>query len=127
MSAIEVELFTFREFAFEPGDISFGDGETKDVIINSNGKLNKVQISQPTITFTIKGAIASDVEAFDAERANNIRALLNRNLSGETIEIAGKTITNSWLARVTPSAPIKVGGIEILESLQLEFRSQDYQ
>ena len=53
MSAIEVELFTFREFAFEPGDISFGDGETKDVIINSNGKLNKEQSSNKLTVLAI--------------------------------------------------------------------------
>lgn len=131
MASIEVELFTKeingQVFAFEPADISFGDGESKDILINSGGKLTKVNISQPTITFTVKGAIASDVESFDALRSANILALLNRTAVGETIAIAGKQITNAVLLKVTPSAPMKVANIEIIESVQLEYKSLDYQ
>lgn len=131
MAGISVELFTKtingQVFAFEPADISFGDGESKEVLINSGGKITKVSISQPTVTFTVKGAIASDVVSFDALRGDNVLALLNRTAIGETIEIAGKTITNAYLAKVTPSAPMKVAGIEVIESVQLEYRSMDYQ
>ncbi|HEY9764631.1 MAG TPA: hypothetical protein V6D07_19040 [Trichocoleus sp.] len=126
-NVISVELFQFRGFALEPSDISLGDGESLDVAINSNGRLTKFQITQPTITFTVKGALASDVQTFDAERSNNIRSLINRTAVGEDIPISGKTITNALLLKVTPSAPIKVGGVEIIESMQLEFRSFDYQ
>jgi hypothetical protein len=131
MSAIAVELYTKTingvVFAFEPGDISIGDGKTKEVIINSGGKLTDVTLTQPTITFTVKGAIGPDVESFDALRSANILSLLNRTAVGETIQISGKIITNAVLLKVTPSAPINVAGIPIIETVALEYKSLDYQ
>lgn len=65
MVGISVELFmktiNGQIFAFEPADISFSDGQTKDILINSSGKITQVSITQPTVTFTVKGTITSDV------------------------------------------------------------------
>lgn len=126
-NTIDVELFQFRGFAFQPGDIQFGDGESLDVLINSGGRQTKFQVSQTTVTFTVKGALASDVASFETERANNIRSLLNRTAVGEDIPISGKIVPGALLLKVTPTAPITIGGVEIIESMQLEFRSFDYQ
>jgi hypothetical protein len=121
---IPVALFQFRGKAFDSGDVSFGQAETKDIQINRNGNINKVQIAKESVTFSIKGAIDADLGQFDSERSNNVLGLINGSVIGEDIDILGKTIYSAILTRVSPSAPISVNGVTIFEQIELEYASQ---
>ena len=126
MEPIEVELFKFRGFVFERSDISFGNALRREPIYNAHGRPNKFQTVWGKITFDLRGVTTRDLDVFEAERVANIRALLNRTLSGETIEISENLVENAWLKAVTPSAKITIGGRELIESLQLRLVSLDY-
>jgi hypothetical protein len=126
MKYIEVELFEFRGFTFERGDIAFGNTLRGDRIFNVHGKLSKFRTIWPNVTFHLRGVTNRELDIFEAERVANIQALLNRTLSGETIEVAGDLVENAWLKEVTPSSKIQIGGSELIESLQLKLVSLNY-
>ena len=123
---IPVILFTFRGYAFDSGDISFGEAETRDIQINRNGDINTVQIRKESATFTLRGATDVDLIKFEAERANNVINLINGSAIGEDIAILGKTLFSALLYSVQPSAPISVAGNTIYEQITLEYRSQKW-
>ena len=123
---IQVSLFQFKGYAFNPDDISFGDSETKDVLINRNGAIQTVSLRKESVTFSLKGATDIDLQKLEQERTNNTIGLINGSASGENINILGKTIFNAFLYRVGPTGPINVNGITIFDTIELEFRSPEF-
>jgi len=123
---IQVSLFQFKGYAFNPDDISFGDSETKDILINRNGAIQTVSLRKETVTFSLKGATDTDLQMLEQERVNNTVGLINGSVSGEDINILGKTIYNAFLYRVAPTGPITVNGITVFDSIEMEYRSPEF-
>lgn len=130
MSNTSVTLYTKtingQVFTFEPSDIFFGDSKREGSLMNLEGKITKKSPKiWPTVTFIVRCAMASDVESFEAIVTDNISALVNRTIIGETIEIEDKIVTNAVLWKVNLGSHIQVSGIDIFESVQLEYCSKD--
>lgn len=128
---IQVALYTKtiggRQFAFDTGDISFGDAETKDIPRNTGTDITTIQLRKRSVTFTIRGANAADIQAMYGERDDNITQLVTAGtVTGADIEISGDTIYNAYLRQVTPGAPITVAGQPLIEQTTVEFVSQQY-
>lgn len=122
--AVNVQFFTFRGYAFDSGDISYGEAESQDININRNSEIQTVQIRKESVTFTLRGATDTDLTAFEDERNTNIDALIAGTAVPENIDILGKTISSALLYSVTPSGPKYINGSTIYESIELEYRSQ---
>lgn len=117
-----------RTFAFDSGDISLGDGETKEILRNVGNDIVRFTIKKREITFTIRGANATDITSLYAERDNNITQLVNATgpVTGQDIEFGGDTIYSALLLDIQAGAPITVAGVPIIEQVQVIYRSQVY-
>lgn len=123
---IPVTLFQYDDLAYDSGDISFGEGENKELNINTGTQIVKANIVKFSVTFKARGCTGANLAQLEAKREDTIKGLLRGNTAGETINVFGKVITNAHLMKVTPSAPITVDGITLFESIDLEYVSQDY-
>lgn len=129
---VAVSLYTKtiggRQFAFDTGDISFGDKETKEVMKNVGTDIAKIPLKKRQVTFTIRGANAADIQALYAERDDTITRLVNATgvVEGEDIEIGADTIYNALLMNVTAGPPITVAGVPLVEQVQVVYDSQVY-
>ncbi len=123
---IAVSLFQYKGYAFNPDDISFGDSENRDILINRNGAIQTVSLRKESVTFSLKGATDADLQSLEQERVNNTIGLINGSVTGEDISVLGKTIYKAFLYRVTPSGPINVNGITIFDQIELEYRSPEF-
>lgn len=116
-----------RTYAFDTGDISFGDAGTKDVLRNTGIDIVSVQLRKRQVTFTIRGATGADLANLYAERDNNIIQLLtSTTVLGEDIQIGQDTIYKALLLDVQSGPPITVAGQALIESIQLRYDSQVY-
>jgi hypothetical protein len=122
--SLAVTYFQFRGFAFKQDAISFGDGESLDVNINRNGLINKVPIKKRTVTFTVVGALDTDLVVLENERDASIGGLINGSAAPEDINILGYIIEQALLTDVKPSAPININGFNIFDKIELTFESQ---
>lgn len=129
---ITVALFSLniggRDFAFDTPDISFGDGNTKDVERNIGSDILKFTLRKRQVTLTIRGATKDDIEGIYAELENNINRLLNANgpVAGTNIVIGADTIENAILLSVQSGPPITIGGVPVIEQVQVRYDSQSY-
>lgn len=121
---IPVVYFQFDGLAYDSGDISFGDGESKDITINTGTTINKVTLTKKTVTFKARGCSGSDLAILESKRDAAISQMLRGGAPGADINILGKVIESAYVSKVTPSAPIKVDGIVIFESIDTEYTSQ---
>lgn len=121
---IPVTYFQYDGLAYDSGDISFGDGESKDITINTGTAINKVAITKKTVTFKARGCSGANLAGLEAKRDAAISQMLRGGAAGENINVLGKVIENAYLSKVTPSAPITVDGIVNFESIDTEYVSQ---
>lgn len=128
--AVSIVLFQLdiggRTIAFDSGDISFGQGETRDLAFNRNGKISTVTVAKAQVTLTIRGGTSADLAAVEAERENNIDALIAGTEVTQNIDIGGKMIGNALLKQVNPSGPITIQGTTNFETIELVYESADY-
>lgn len=117
-----------RTYAFDTGDISFGDAETKEVLKNTGVDIVRIPLRKRQITFTIRGVNASDIQTLEAARENAITQLVNATgvVTGEDIVVGATTIYNALLLDVQAGPPITVGGIPLVEQVQVRYDSQSY-
>lgn len=129
---VTVSLFTLdiggRTFAFDTGDISFGDAETKEVQKNVGTDIVKFTLRKRQVTFTIRGANSGDLTALYQERDNNITQLVNASgaVAGTDIAIGADTIYSALLLDVQAGPPITIAGVPIVEQVQVRYDSQVY-
>lgn len=129
---IQVALYTKeiggRQFAFDSGDISFGDAETKEVQRNVGTDIVRFTLRKRQVTFTIRGATSNDIQGLYGERADNINRLVAATgiVPGEDIDIGGETIFNALLLDVQAGPPITVAGVPVIEQVQVRYDSQVY-
>ncbi len=125
---IPVEFFVLFGYSFGPEDISFGEGNTLEVPINGGeaGTIDNVQLVKRQLTLSLKGATEADVTSLEATRANNVLALLNKNLETTNIEIGGYSIEKAYINKVTPSGPQKVNGTTLFNSVEIIVSSRVY-
>jgi hypothetical protein len=131
MSNTSVTLYTKtingQVFTFEPSDIFFGNSRREGSLMNLEGKITKKSPKiWPAVTFIVRCAMVSDVESFGALVTDNISALVNRTIIGETIEIEDKIVTDAVLWKVKLGSHVQVSGIDIFEDVQLEYCSKDF-
>jgi len=126
--ALYTKIIGGRQFAFDTGDISFGQAENKDVLKNVGIDIVKITLQKRQVTFTIRGANAGDLAALYTTRENNITRLVNANglVQGEDLQIGGDVIYNALLLDVQAGPPITVQGVPIIESVQVRYDSQVY-
>lgn len=123
---IPIGYFTHDGLAYEGSDISFGDGESKEITINTGTAINKVSITKKTVTFTARGASGADLTGLQGKRDAAIRALLRGGTPGSDINILGMVVEQAYCSKVSPSAPITVDGITIFETIAVEYTSSVY-
>lgn len=129
---IEIALFQKeiggRLFAFDTGDIAFGDGQTKDILRNVGTDIVTFQLRKRQVTFTIRGANGPDIQALYSERDNNILRLVNATgpVEGEDITVGGEIIYSALLLDVQAGPPIRVAGVPIIEQVAVRFDSQKF-
>jgi hypothetical protein len=126
--AISVEYFVFNNRTFKPDNISFGEGETLEIKINggASGKVTTVPLAMRTATLTVEGATSIDLTSVQDERDNNIRDLIRQRAVLQDLDFGGYVVEQALLLKFTPSAPIKVDGVTIYETIELEYQSQVY-
>lgn len=117
---------TGRIFAFDTGDISFGEDENRQVPKNLGDNILNLTFRKENVTLTVRGANNADFEFLEALKNANRDTLIRATTSidGEDITIGAKVIENALLLDVQPSAPILVLGDAIYESIALTFSSQ---
>lgn len=128
--ALDVALMTFpeieeiSEFAFERGNISFGEAQSEEIPLNYGGNIERVNIRRRQLQLTVIGALDTDVVALENKRQENVRAMINREDIGVTVSVAGITMEKMYLANVEPSGTIRVEGTEILEQMTLTYNAR---
>ena len=122
--AIAVNYFQFGGVAFKPENISFGDGESLEVKINSGTSITTVPLVKRTATLTAEGMTADKVIALQTKRDSNINGLLSGQSDGVDLDFGGYKIEKTLLTKVTPSGPISIAGKTIFETVELEYSSQ---
>lgn len=126
---IDVALFQKniggKDFAFDTGDIAFGDAETKQIPKNVGTDILTIPLRKREVTFTIRGANSADIIALFAARESSINQIVNATepLAGEDIPIGADTIYGALLIDVQAGPPIKVGTTFIVEQTTVVFRS----
>lgn len=129
---IDVALFQKniggKDFAFDTGDISFGDAETKQIPKNVGTDILIIPLRKREVTFTIRGANSADITALFAARESSINQIVNATeaLVGEDIPIGADTIYGALLIDVQAGPPIKVGTTFIVEQVTVVFRSTKF-
>lgn len=114
-----------KTFAFDTGDISYGDAGTKEVPINVGVDVLTVTLRKRQVTFTIRGATGADLQNLYTERDNVITQLINATapVTGEDIQIGEDIIYSALLKDVQAGPPINVGGRSIIEQLTVVYDS----
>lgn len=117
-----------RQFAFDTGDIAFGDAETKDVVRNLGTTITTITLRKRNVTFTIRGANAADITTLYTARDNVTNQLVNATgpVAGEDIPIGGDVIYNALLKDVQAGPPITIAGVPVIESVTVRYDSQDW-
>lgn len=124
---VSIQLLQFEGFAVLPEDIQFGEANSTEILVNRNGAISNFSVARDTLTVTLKGINANQAQGFvDLARNNRQSLVRSGNAPLRTITIAGKTLINACLIKATPSGTIKVAGLELMESLQLEYQSLFY-
>lgn len=127
--SIQVALYTReiggRQYAFDTGDIAFGDAETKEVDKNVGTDILSIPLRKRQVTFTIRGANAADVEALTQARSQSILDIVNATepLTGEDIQIGGDVILGAILIDVQAGPPIGIGGTSLVETVAVTYNS----
>jgi hypothetical protein len=127
---IDVDLFTLdiggRQYAFDTGDISYGDAETKEVPKNLGTSIINLSFRKRNVTFTIRGANGTDLENLYQTVDDNKLALVNATapVTGEDLQIGADTIYDALLLDVQAGPPLNVGGNSIIEQVQVRYDSQ---
>lgn len=129
---VDVALYTKeiggRQFAFDTGDIAYADGETKNILKNIGTNIATIPLRKRQITFTIRGANASDIQTLFQARDNSIITIVNAagEITGEDITIGADTIYNTLLILAQAGPPITVAGIPLVEQTTVRYDSQKY-
>lgn len=115
-------------YAFDTGDISFGDAETKEVLRNIGTDIVKIPLRKRQVTFTIRGANSANLQSLYAARDNSINTLINAagTITGENIPIGADVIYNALLLDVQAGPPITVAGQALVEQVTVRYDSQVY-
>lgn len=115
-----------RTYAFDSGDISFGDVETREVLKNTGIDIVRIPLRKRNVTFTIRGVNSSDIQSLLTARENAVLQLVNATgaVTGEDIPVGADTIFNALLLDVQAGPPITVGGIPLVESVTVRYDSQ---
>lgn len=124
--AITHNYFVIGGRTYKPEDISFGEAETLDLVINGgeNGTMTTVPITKRQATLTAKGIVGDVLAEIDAERSNNISNLLRNQAETQTLNFGGYLIEDALLISFKPSAPQIVDGLTIFDSVELTYNSQ---
>ena len=129
---ITVSLFQYTvggsTFAFDTGDISFGDAVTKQVQKNIGTDILEITLRKRQVTLTARGVNAAQLAAIYLERDNNVTTLVNATstVAGTDILVGADTIYSALLLDVQSGPPITVAGVPIVEQVQMRFDSTVY-
>lgn len=129
---INVSLFTKTiggtQYAFDTGDISFGDAETKEVVKNVGTDILSFPLRKRQVTFTIRGANAANITSLYQAREDSINQLVNATepVTGEDIVIGGDTIYGAILIDVQAGPPIQIGSTSLVEQVSVVYNSTQF-
>lgn len=128
--AISFKYFTFAVngvvYAVKPDGVSFGEGETVDILINggSDGTVTSIPIKKRQVTLSVEGVTDVDIARIQNKRDENVRDLINRRAVTQDLSFGGFLVEKTLLTDFTPSAPKIVDGIGIFDKMDLVFTSQ---
>jgi hypothetical protein len=114
-----IEFGLFEGYPVEPGDISFShvEGETFDRAKGSG--FAKYRLTKLKLSVTLKGVALPDVAKFDSR--------LTGSQSPKNLSVAGRNARNMVLVNVSPSGVTVVNGRNIVDSLRLDYESENWQ
>ena len=114
-----------KQYAFDTGDISFGDAESKNVVKNVGTDILQFTLRKRQVTFTIRGANAADVASLNQAREDSILQVVNATepVTGEDIPIGGDTIYSAILVDVQAGPPIGIGSTSLVEQVSVVYNS----
>jgi len=109
--------------AYESQDIAFGDAETKEITVQRDGKILRVNLKKRQVTFTARGVTQLQVTQFEQKAEDNIRKMIFGGLQTINIDIGGYVIADAVLFSITPSAPTLIEGVALYENCQFVYNS----
>ncbi|MEM9149375.1 MAG: hypothetical protein AAGB19_02835 [Cyanobacteria bacterium P01_F01_bin.3] len=126
---INVSLFQRNingiQYAFDTGDINFGDADTKDIVKNIGNDILSFTLRKRQVTFTIRGANSANVQSLIQAREDSILQVVNATepVQGEDIVIGGDTIYSAILVDVQAGPPIGIGSTSLVEQVTVVYDS----
>lgn len=116
------------QYAFDTGDISFGDAETKEVVKNVGTDILSFTLRKRQVTFTIRGANAANITNLYQAREDSILQVVNATepVTGEDIVLGGDTIYSAILVDVQAGPPIGIGSTSLVEQVSVVYDSTVY-
>jgi hypothetical protein len=112
-----------HDLVAESSDINFGDAETKEVTINKGGRILKVGLRKPNVTFNIRGATSLNLTQLRADIENTIRGMIFGSYTTQTLDIGGYVIEDAVMVSVRPSGPTIIEGISVFEQIEMVWNS----
>lgn len=124
--AISVSVFQqFNGFAIAAEDVQIGEAETIDIDVVRNGQFAKVPLKRLNVVVTIRGVNASVAQPYIDQATNNATALLfGAAVAVQDLAFGSQPVRSAYLKRAVASpVSIQVNGINIIETLKLEYES----
>lgn len=124
--AISVNVFQqFNGFAIAAEDVQLGEAGTVDIDVVRNGQSVKVPLKRLNVIVTIRGVNASVAQPYIDQATNNATALLfGAIVTTQDLAFGSQLIKSAYLKRAIASpVSIQVNGINIIETLKLEYES----
>ncbi len=112
-----------HDLVAESSDINFGDAETKEVTLNKGGRILKVPLRKPNVTFNIRGATSLNLTQIRADIENTIRGMIFGSYTTTNLDIGGYVIEDAVMVSVRPSGPTIIEGITVFEQIEMVWNS----
>jgi hypothetical protein len=114
----------FKGFAIAQEDVNFNEVESQEIDMVRGRQKMKVTIVRYGATINIRGITKSQAAPFIQEANNSVRVRLFGLTDGEDLVIGTRTLYSAVLIRATPvPIPLGIAGLELLDSLSLEYHS----
>lgn len=125
--ALSVSLTKIGNYAYAPGDISWGEAQSISADVDNNGALLQVTFSRPSLQANGRGLKADDVSTlFEQSKSNRLSLLRGRIPTTQVISVSGRTI-DGFITRVEPSGQIIIEGNAIVESCRVTWEAVEFE
>lgn len=122
--SISVKLFQYNGIAYASGDVQISEAENLSPGVNTGEIVLPVPLKRRRLQLNARGITEGKVSSLDSDREASILNILGGSPSGADITIVnGVTIQQAKFMDYQPGAPIKIGGIGLLEQVSFIYDS----